>query len=94
MSNAFEIHSKSFDEIYEIVSAALVVQNRRTFKLEVLRSYWQTGDLVFSVRCFESKAVEENQVWVKSKTFPLIAAPSGDTALQQAFTFLREETKE
>ena len=104
MRDALEMWKKfRLSEAYEVVKTAVVVIGRRTYRIEVLRSYWNPK-VPFTTRAWVEETViltpkdskgakpEDRQLWVR---YDLPGADEGDpdSALTQALDRLAEQTK-
>ncbi len=75
-------------EAYEVVKTAVVVMNERTYRIEVLKSYWNPND-PFNTRAW----IKRDGTWVEYD-LPWTSRPDADSALAQALGFLSEGAKQ
>ena len=93
----------NLSEAYEVVKTAIVVMDERTYRIEVLKSYWNPND-PFNTRAWvdedltvqptypEGAKRQEMTVWV-DYDLPWTSRKDADAALAQALGFLAERAK-
>jgi len=77
---------KSFEEVYEVVKTAIIVHNDGTYRIEVLKSFWNSN-IPYTTSSYRDELIDGKHVWVWYHA-PWTRRDTADEALGQALGFL------